>query len=82
LTVAQATVKFTKSLQPHGGGIPPGGIDSKASRFWRSTPGYLFSGFVVVSPRWGFKKEDDLLPMVNTIGNDLSLRCSFLKDEP
>jgi hypothetical protein len=32
-----------------------------------------------VSPRWGFKKEDDLSPMANAIGNDPSLLCSFFK---
>jgi hypothetical protein len=54
---------------------------AKLLGFGEALQAIFFPGFVVVSPRWGFKKEDDLLPMVNTIGNDLPLRCSLLKDE-
>jgi hypothetical protein len=58
------------------------GSTAKLAGFGEALQAIFFPGFLVVSPRWGFKKEDDLFPMVNTIGNDLSLRCSFFKDEP
>jgi hypothetical protein len=58
------------------------GSTAKLPGFGEALQAIFFPGFVVVSPRWGFKKEGDLFPMVNTIGNDLPLLCSFLKDEP